>query len=282
MALQRRRTLQGGDGRSLTYGGVANSAGRGILNQFLGGNPIPRQIRRTIPRLTNSRQRVPLPPIPGRGARPGIGGRDRPNFPRGNPNAPGQGSNPPPGQGGMVPGLGLPLDALFERERGMADDARTALLAQLANKYQTDLSQIGEQSMLANRGLDSDMAARGLFGSGVERRGERLIGNEDAKMRLGALGEFTSGQSGAEMDYQRMIQEAMLGLASRMQSDDTAPLPQAYGRGGNPNPNGRARRKRPNAGRSIPRRGRGGGRKRKGSVKGKFPGTNVDTRRRFV
>src|SRR5262245_28895844 len=38
--LRRRRTLQGGTGQALTYGGTPNAPAQGITQQYLGGNPI--------------------------------------------------------------------------------------------------------------------------------------------------------------------------------------------------------------------------------------------------
>lgn len=132
----------------------------------------------------------------------------------------------------------MPLDALYEGDRRLAQDSLMAALTNAQNQYQTGLAQSAEQGMLANRGLDSDMAARGLFGSGVERRGERLIGNQLAQSNLGLLSNFTGAQSGANMDYSRQLQEALLQLALRQQQNENIPLP------GKPNPPGRPKPKK--------------------------------------
>lgn len=241
-----RRTLQGGSGRPYTFGGVLNPRGSGLMQQFLGQNPV--RTRRPGPVWPGRNGGRPIGPNarpPYQGPRPGDIGRRPP--PAGLP--PGLGNNPPPGQGGLVPGLGMPLDSLYEGDRRMAQDALTAALAQAQNAYQTGLAQVDEGAMLQNRDLDSSMADAGLFGSGIERKGERLIGNDLARNKLGLLSAFTGQQSGAQMDFQRANQDALLALAARLQGQDTIPLPGSNA-GGNPNPRGKAtrtrKRKRPN------------------------------------
>ena len=128
-----------------------------------------------------------------------------------------------------------------------------ARLSQATNAYQTGNAQVDEQGMLSNRGLDENVAARGLFGSGIERRGERLIGNEVARGKLGLLQALTGEQSSAEMDSRRGLQEALLNLALRQQQNENLPIPYGQTQGG-----GRKRGGRRGGG---PRRG---GRKRGG------------------
>lgn len=260
----RRRTLQGGTGVSRTYGGTPNAGAMGITNQFLGSNPPARRILPGVdPRNRNSRGLPPEIPEWKRlrqvGLNPNRFLRDDYEGPRdpmehlgtwekagwklrngrfvwAGPGRPPSGGRVPPGgpdRGGAGPGgsdanpngLGMPLDALFEGDRRVLGDTLQARLAELQSSFNMGNAQVDEQGMLQNRGLDANMASRGLFGSGLERRGERLIGNDVARSKMGLLQALTSGQSAANMDNERGLQEALLALAGRNQQDKYLPLP---------------------------------------------------------
>ena len=271
MALPRRSTLQGGAGRARTYDGRPNVRAQGIMQRFLGRNPVrmtppgpPQGLGGTPPArglnpnsfLRDSYQgdRNPLQHVrwwenAGWDFRPKTGsfawgggpgsfpGRVPPGGPDRGGGRPGPGNPGPTDQDrtppGLPPGLGMPLDPLFEGDRRMIQDQLMARLAQAQNAFQTGTAQVDEQGLLQNRGLDENVAARGLYGSGIERRGERLIGNEVARGKLGLLQALTGEQSSAEMDQRRALQEALLNLALRQQQNENLPIPygQTQGQG---------------------------------------------------
>ena len=248
--------MQGGFGRPTVGDGQPNVRGAGIMQGFLGSNPVggfgSRQALTAGGGLTKGLGAI------GRG-RPGAGGR---MTPPGGPQRGGKGKGKGKGGGfggGRTNRLGLPLDPYFEMDRRMARDSLQAQMTQLRNNRQIGLAGLAEEEMLGNRAIDENMAARGLYGSGVERRDERLLGNDIAREKMDLLSQFTSGQSGATMDFRRQMQEALLELGRRNQSNRF--LPQGrQGRGGGKKkgkgkPKGGGRR---GGGGTIGRGGRGG------------------------
>ncbi|HET9672695.1 MAG TPA: hypothetical protein VFQ40_07585, partial [Actinomycetota bacterium] len=200
-----------------------NTRGTGTMQKFLGRNP--RSVRRIGNAARRRRRVIGKLPYPGRP-------QGRPVRPGGiRPGPPGLGGNQPPGQGGVVPGLGLPLDAFYEGDRRVAEDMRSGALAQAQALYDTGIAGLAETELLGNREIDSDMAARGLFGSGVEKRSERLLGNDIARSKLGLLGDLTGAKSAAEGDYARAMQDALLALGQRNQENRFLPYGQTQGKG---------------------------------------------------
>lgn len=244
----RKRTLQGGFGRPTVGNGQPNVRGAGIMQGFLGANPVGGFGTRTAG-----------------GKQKGLGaiGRGRPGgIGPGGPQRGGKGKGKGRGGGfggGRTNALGLPLDPMFEMDRRMARDSLQAQMTQLRNSRATGLAGLAEEEMLGNRAIDEDVAARGLYGSGIERRDERLLGNDVARAKMDMLSQFTTGQSGATMDFRRAMQDALLGLGRRNQGNRFL----GTGLGG-----GKKKRKRKRnaggpkggrrGGREIPRGGRGG------------------------
>lgn len=263
MAIPRRRTLQGGFGRPTIGDGQPNVRGAGIMQDFLGANPVGG---------FGSRQQLGGGGIPTRtagGVTKGLGaiGRGRPmagggrRIPPGGPQRGGKGKGKGKGGGfggGRTNRLGLPLDPYFEMDRRMARDSLQAQMTQLRNNRQIGLAGLAEEEMLGNRAIDENMAARGLYGSGVERRDERLLGNDIAREKMDLLSQFTSGQSGATMDFRRQMQEALLELGRRNQSNRFLPKGRGGGKKKGGGKGGKPKGRRRGGGGTIGRGGRGG------------------------
>lgn len=267
--MQRRRTLQGGTGRSATYGGTPNARGWGITQKFLGSNPIPSSradggfgaMSRDPASFMggmgtrNPGQSPPIVPRQGGGGGfpmprmpqqyPGGGGG---GFPRGYPGQkmPPQGGGGQQGPGGRKGGglgggvgggkfalpydrlihkLGLPMDPMFEAQRTALLNARDAQRQGLQSQRDVGMAALDEQSLLGNRQIDEEMAARGIFGSGIEDRSERLLGNDIARDRLGLIQDFFLGRQNVGQEFRSGLQGAMFDLANRMQGQPGLPLP---------------------------------------------------------
>lgn len=261
----RKRTLQGGFGRPTVGNGQPNVRGAGIMQGFLGANPVAGfgTARNGVTKGLGAIGRGRPGGIGPGGPQLGGGGGGRRMTPPGGPQR-GGGKGKGKGRGGGFGGgrtnaLGLPLDPMFEMDRRMARDSLQAQMTQLRNSRATGLAGLAEEEMLGNRAIDEDVAARGLYGSGIERRDERLLGNDVARAKMDMLSQFTTGQSGATMDFRRAMQDALLGLGRRNQGNRFL----GTGLGG-----GKKKRKRKKnaggpkggrrGGREIPRGGRGG------------------------
>lgn len=219
MAIPRRRTLQGGFGRPTIGSGQPNVRGAGIMQGFLGANPVGGFGTRTAGGITKGTA------AQGRG-RPVGGGRRM--TPPGPPQRGGRGGRGGGFGGGRTNRLGLPLDPYFEMDRRNARDSLQAQMTQLKNSRQVGMAGLAEEEMLGNRAIDENVASRGLYGSGIERRDERLLGNEMARSKMDLLSQFTTGTSGAQMDFRRQMQDALLALGRRNQSNRF--LPKGRGR----------------------------------------------------
>lgn len=199
----------------------------------------------------NGSKFVPVPPQgggPGGGGPavgPGGGGPGGPGNPGGHGGRGGDDPAPPPFGGPGDPGdpnfdagpdpytqdmianlrkqIGLPLDPQFEAARRMLRDQLMAQLTGQQAQYGVGMAGINNAGVQGNMAIDEDMAARGLFGSGIENREERVLGDDLALQQSGLLGEFTTGQQGAQMDFRRGMIEALLDLARRSSRDPRSP-----------------------------------------------------------
>ena len=153
----------------------------------------------------------------GPGAGPGGGPGPEPDF----------GMGPDPMTADMIANLrhkiGLPLDPQFEAARRMLRDQLQASLTGQQAQYGVNSAALNAQGVQAGMAENEDMAARGLFGSGIDARGDRIIGDQQALGASSLLGDYTQGQQGAQMDFRRGMIEALLDLARRSARDTRAP-----------------------------------------------------------
>lgn len=281
MATVRRPTLQGGNGRSTTTGGVPNLLGQGITQRYLGGNPPGRNTARNqnqpygymmslgrpyqngLPKFGGNVHQgglFPHPPNLGGGFHPGTwmpstfpGGNTHPGKPGGGQGGGGNqgggnggggnqgGGQPPPnpfdpnaindvlnGTGdyaNLMRKLGMPLDPQFMAERTMLVNNRDSALSQLLNQFNVGNAQLDQQNVLGQRSIASNDAARGLYGSGIQVRDNRLLGNDIATQRLGLQGSYDQGTLGANQDYRGQMMQSLMDLATRLQGQQNLPLP---------------------------------------------------------
>lgn len=136
--------------------------------------------------------------------------------------------------------LGMPLDPQFMAQRTMLVNNRDSALSQLLNQFNVGNAQLDQQNVLGQRQIAGNDAARGLYGSGIMARDNRLLGNDIAQQRLGLQTGYNEGTLGANQDYRGQMMQSLMDLASRLQSQQNLPLPtwgpwaqqMAGGRGG--------------------------------------------------
>lgn len=236
---ERSQTGTGVYGGQGVYGGAGVYGGMGAQGGA-GGRPGPGQ----TPPITRPDQRPGGragggKTFPGREGQsgPGGGGGGRPGGGGQGGGGGGQGGGAGGGgQGGdrydrLLRRMGLPLDPFFEAQRTQLMNERDMELNNLQNAYDVGQAQLAEQGLLGNRAIDEAMAARGLFGSGIEKTDERLLGNQLATAGLGLEQALATGQLGARQQYRGGMMQAMQELARRLQGEDYLPLP-ARGRNG--------------------------------------------------
>jgi len=124
--------------------------------------------------------------------------------------------------------LGLPLDAMFENTRNTLRSNRDMALMAARNEYDTGKSNAELQNLMANRAIDENMAARGLFGSGIERRDERLQNQSYTSGLLGLLQGRDLSTMQAKTGYHSGMAQAVLELAARSMQDPYIPIPDWY------------------------------------------------------
>lgn len=246
-------TLQGGNGRSTTTGGVPNVLGSGIMQRYLGGNPPRRH-----PMLQPPRPQGGKPFWQGNGPRMGPGGGgygpggfqfnpDRTRGGKGNGRGNGGvgGGMGPPGPAGnpwdpnvidqvlngtgdyaqLMKKLGMPLDPQFLAQQTSLMNNKESALSQLLNQFNVGNAQLDQQNVLGQRSIAGNDAARGLYGSGIMARDNRLLGNDIAQQRLGLQTGFDQGKFGAQQDYRSQMMQALQDLAQRLQGQQNLPLP---------------------------------------------------------
>ncbi len=155
------------------------------------------------------------------------------------------GPNQPPGAGG------LPLDPYFEAGRRSLDDMLAAQLAGLAPAREQIMAQQGlsEARLGTNEGNDierlmSQMAARGILNSGIQRENRADLGTDYLRSRqdltnmtAAQLAQLTGAEGDYRGDFQRQLMELLLQSAARNAQDPYAPIdtgtsPGAVGGGG--------------------------------------------------
>lgn len=179
---------------------------------------------------------------PGRPGGPGGNNGGNGNHHGGGNNGNGGGNQPPPqfnwdpnaindvlnGTGDyaqLMKKLGMPLDPQFMAQRTDLVNTRDSALSQLLNQFNVGSAQLDQQSMLGQRNIASNDAARGVYGSGIMARDDRLLGNDIAQQRLGLQNGYDQGQFGASQDYRSQMMSALMDLAGRMQGQSNLPLP---------------------------------------------------------
>lgn len=124
--------------------------------------------------------------------------------------------------------MGLPLDPIFEQFSNRARSARDVSLMNVENAYDVGTAQAGLQNTLAHRGIDENAAARGLFGSGIERRNERIQNTDYNQGLLSLLQQKQLGTQQAYASYADQMQQAILDLANRQMQDPYSAVPNYY------------------------------------------------------
>jgi hypothetical protein len=250
--IPRRRTLQGGFGRATLDDGQPNIRAQGTMQQYLGSNPVGREgpggIQSFLPPKLGGTRTGGITKggiTKGFGATDQMGGISRRRLPPGGPlggkkrKGKGKGGGVGGGRQNILKKMGMPLDPIYEMDRRQARDSLQAAMTQLQNQRQVGLAGLAEEELLGNRNIDENMASRGLYGSGIERRDERLLGNDIAESKMGLLSDFTSGRTGSQMDFRRQMQDALMDLARRQQGNKYLPLPKGKrGRRGKPKKKG--------------------------------------------
>lgn len=121
--------------------------------------------------------------------------------------------------------LGMPLDPQFMAQRTDLVNNRDSALSQLLNQFNVGNAQLDQQSLLGQRSIASNDAARGLYGSGIMARDNRLLGNDIAQQRLGLQTGYDQGTLGANTDYRSQMMQSLMDLATRLQGQSNLPLP---------------------------------------------------------
>jgi len=121
--------------------------------------------------------------------------------------------------------LGMPLDPQFMAERTGLVNTRDSALSQLLNQMNVGNAQLDQQSLLGQRAIASNDAARGVYGSGIMNRDNRLLGNDIATQRLGLQNDYSQGVLGANTDYRSQMMQSLSDLATRLQGQSNLPLP---------------------------------------------------------
>lgn len=121
--------------------------------------------------------------------------------------------------------LGMPMDPQFLAERTGLVNNRDSALSQLLNQFNVGNAQLDQQSMLGQRAIAGNDAARGVYGSGIMARDNRLLGNDVAQQRLGLQTGYNEGSLGASQDYRSQMMSSLSELASRLQGQSNLPLP---------------------------------------------------------
>lgn len=124
--------------------------------------------------------------------------------------------------------MGLPLDPMYEMLSNQARSNRDISLMNVENTYNTEYANAGLRNTLAHQAIDENAAARGLFGSGIERRNERYQNTDYTQGLLGLLQQKQLGTQGAYTGYANAMQQAVLDLANRQMQDPYSAVPNYY------------------------------------------------------
>jgi hypothetical protein len=133
----------------------------------------------------------------------------------------------------------MPLDPMFEQGRRFLDDELAAILGTVPGAREQILASQGlaEARLGTNEAADFDqlrqvMAARGIFGSGIQRQDEGELGTDYLRQRQDlasnvgtSLADLARYEAEARANYARGLQELLMESAANSAASQYTPTP---------------------------------------------------------